>query len=150
MFFHVLRVRRLTQVALCAIQYTFVSLAIPVRMEQHVISVLATLTTPAHVLPTTQDRLVIVSINLLLQMVQHFRGNHFSECVLSCPLGQEANSACECVPVHTCLTNNPCQNGATCNIGANSNTDYTCSCPPDYTGQNCDSKSIQMIKVVVL
>ena len=51
------------QVALCAIQYTFVSLAIPVRMEQHayVISVPPTMTTPAHVLPTTQDRLATIS-----------------------------------------------------------------------------------------
>ena len=39
-----------------------VSPRIPVRMEQHVILVLiTTLTTPAHVLPTTQDRIVTVS-----------------------------------------------------------------------------------------
>ena len=50
-----------TQLALAVFQYISVSLAIPVRMEQHVISVLTTLTTPAHVLLTTQDRLVIVS-----------------------------------------------------------------------------------------
>ena len=44
------------------IQCISVSLAIPVRMEQHVISVpTATLTTPAHVLLTTLDRIVTVS-----------------------------------------------------------------------------------------
>ena len=64
-----------------------------------------------------------------------------TECVLPCPLGYEPNSACTgCVPVHICLTNNPCQNGATCNIGTNSNTDYTCSCLPNYTGQDCERK----------
>ena len=55
--------------------------------------------------------------------------------------GHELNSSCSgCIPVHICLTSNPCQNGATCNIGSNSNTDYTCSCPANYTGQNCESE----------
>ena len=62
------------------------------------------------------------------------------DCVLSCSPGEEANSGCTmCDPVHICLTSNPCQNGATCNIGT-SNTDYTCSCPPNYSGQTCDRK----------
>ena len=62
----------------------------------------------------------------------------FSECTFSCALGYEANSACDsCAPVHICLTNDPCQNGTTCNIGTNSNTDYTCSCVSSFTGKNC-------------
>ena len=73
---------------------------------------------------------------------QHYTLRIFiSECVLPCPLGHQPNSACDsCDQVHICLTSNPCQNGATCNIGTNSNTDYTCSCPPNYSGQTCDRK----------
>ena len=64
-----------------------------------------------------------------------------SQCTLSCPLGYAPNMDCtECVPVHICVTNNPCQNEATCTIGNNSNTDYTCLCPANYTGQNCESE----------
>ena len=63
------------------------------------------------------------------------------DCVLSCSPGEEANSGCTmCDPVHICLTSNPCQNGATCNIGT-TNNDYTCSCPPNYTGQTCNRKN---------
>ena len=63
-----------------------------------------------------------------------------SVCVLPCPLGYEPNSACtECVPVHICVTDNPCENGGTCNIGTNNNTDYTCSCAPNFSEKNCTS-----------
>ena len=113
-------------------------------MEQHVTLVLiATLTTPAYALQTTQDRIAKVSINAnsnscFKQLQQLLNFVFLSVCVLPCPLGYDPNSACtECVPVHICVTNNPCQNGATCNIGTNSNTDYTCSCPPK---QNCECK----------
>ena len=30
---------------------------------------------------------------------------------------------------------NPCQNGGTCTDDVN---DYTCSCPKDYSGKNCE------------
>ena len=64
-----------------------------------------------------------------------------SVCVLPCPLGYGPNSACTgCVPVHICVTDNPCENGGTCNIGTNNNTDYTCSCAPNFSGTNCTSK----------
>ena len=67
-----------------------------------------------------------------------------SVCVLPCPLGYEPNSACTgCVPVHICVTDdNSCENGGTCNIGTNNNTDYTCSCAPNFSGTNCTSKLI--------
>ena len=71
-----------------------------------------------------------------------------AECVLPCPLGHQPNSACDgCIPVHICLTSNPCQNGATCNVDTNSNTDYTCSCPPNYSGQNCDRKYVHAMLI---
>ena len=85
---------------------------------------------------------VMIPASLVVSIV--FKINFYvmfilSECAFSCPLGYEPNTTCDgCVPVHICLTKNPCQNGATCNI--NSNTDYTCSCPPNYSGQNCDRK----------
>ena len=62
----------------------------------------------------------------------------FSVCVLPCPLGYGPNSACNgCVPVHICVTDNPCENGGTCNIGTNNNTDSTCSCAQNFSGKNC-------------
>ena len=71
-----------------------------------------------------------------------------AQCVLPCPLGFEPNSACTgCVPVHICLTSNPCQNGAACNIGTNSNTNYTCSCPANFTGQNCESEHKMLLNI---
>ena len=64
-----------------------------------------------------------------------------SQCTLPCPLGYTPNMDCTgCDPVHICVTNDPCQNRATCNISTNSNTDYTCLCPANYTGQNCESE----------
>ena len=71
----------------------------------------------------------------------------FLECVLSCLLGYEPSSACECDPVHICLTSNPCQNGATCVIGTNSNTNYTCSCPSNFFGDNCTDDTSTGIKL---
>ena len=117
------------------------SLAIPVRMEQHVILVLtASLTTPAHVLKMSLGITVLVRAGFVHK--QDFRYSQLTECVLSCPLGYEPNSNCtECVPVHICVTSNPCQNGATCNIGSNSNTNYTCSCTQNILGNNCTGKS---------
>ena len=67
-----------------------------------------------------------------------------SGCLLSCPLGYEPNTTCGgCNPVHSCVTNNPCQNGGTCNIGSTS-TSYTCSCLPNYSGQTCEGKYLSI------
>ena len=36
--------------------------------------------------------------------------------------------------IHICDVNNPCQNGAACNIAGDS---YNCTCLTSWTGQNC-------------
>ena len=102
-------------------------------LMDHVL-MLVLLTMQLAMIPTTH----VVSIQFeFFNMPNNFC---IKACVLPCPLGYAPNTACTgCVPVHICLTSNPCQNGATCNIGA-SNTDYTCSCPPNYSGQTCDRK----------
>ena len=73
-----------------------------------------------------------------------------SGCLLSCPLGYEPNTTCSsCNPVHVCVTNNPCQNEGTCNIGSSS-TSYTCSCLPNYSGQTCEGKYIYLSHITHL
>ena len=40
----------------------------------------------------------------------------------------------------TCILNNPCMNGATCNeVDPNSDA-VTCMCPVGYTGENCETR----------
>ena len=106
-------------------------------------------TTLAHALLIMVEQIVIVS-TLMCALIwgsvtcSHnglFLPNCHAVCVLPCPLGYGPNSACTgCVPVHICVTDNPCENGGTCNIGTNNNTDYTCSCATNFSGKNCTSK----------
>ena len=58
-----------TQLVLNVFQCISVSLAIPVRMEHHVISVLTATTTPALVRLTIQDRIVTVSKHNTLYII---------------------------------------------------------------------------------
>ena len=82
--------------------------------------------------------IVKVSINAICKQLYSSQVQFQYE-VTPCPSGYEPISTCtgECVPVHICITNDPCQNGATCDIGPNSNTDYTCLCLPLFTDKNC-------------
>ena len=41
---------------------------------------------------------------------------------------------------------NPCHNGGTC-AWEGQDESYTCSCPEDYTGQNCDSKTFRIMSI---
>ena len=62
-----------------------------------------------------------------------------TECVLPCSLGYTPNPTCSsCITEHICLVANPCENGATCNIGISNITDYKCSCTYNHTGVNCE------------
>ena len=62
----------------------------------------------------------------------------FVACPLQCTPGFEVNSNCsQCVPTHVCLTDNPCQNGATCIIGPTI-MEYNCLCTYKHTGENCE------------
>ena len=49
--------------------------------------------------------------------------------------------------MHICLTSNPCQNGATCNFSTNSNTNYTCSCLANFTGQDFKSEHKMLFNI---
>ena len=63
------------------------------------------------------------------------------ECPLTCSIGRSPNAECTaCEPTHVCLTDNPCQNGATCRINSRDSSDYTCECLNEFSGQNCDGK----------
>ena len=140
---------RRAQTAPHATQSTSVLLITHVRMGLLVsLAPSVTPTTLAHVLLIMVDKIVIVSILMCASIwgsVTHSYNGLFlpfhAVCVLPCPLGYEPNSACTgCLPVHICATDNPCQNGGTCNIGTNNNTDYTCSCATNFSGKNCTSK----------
>ena len=148
-----LRVMSPTQHVMDVTQSTSVSPTTPVRMEVHVsLETAATATTTAHVLPTPQGKTVrVCSKCLLLEgcckcviiIICSQKSSHsHAVCSLSCPPGHVPNSTCSgCNPVHICVTNDPCQNGATCVIGNSSNTDYNCSCVGGYSGMNCGGKT---------
>ena len=138
---------RQAQTAAYATLSTSVLLITHVRMGLLVSSAPSVIpTTIAHALLTMVDKIVIVSIIMCASIWESVTHSYrsllaLSVCVLPCPLGYGPNSACTgCVPVHICVTDNPCENGGTCNIGTNNNTDYTCSCAPNFSGTNCTSK----------
>ena len=49
-----------------------------------------------------------------------------------------------------CDANNPCQNGATCVSGTGSDcNEYTCQCPPCWTGLRCDQCKISTVLYII-
>ncbi|XP_078660839.1 uncharacterized protein LOC144905190 isoform X3 [Branchiostoma floridae x Branchiostoma belcheri] len=54
-----------------------------------------------------------------------------------CINGTWDNSPPTCIPPDPCLTD-PCYNGGTC-VRTGLTTDFTCTCPSDYTGSTCQS-----------
>ena len=73
-----------------------------------------------------------------------------AECVLPCTeLGYAPNPTCTaCIEVHICLIGDPCENGATCNIGLTNTTDYNCSCTYNHTGLNCEGENTSITILV--
>lgn len=65
--------------------------------------------------------------------------NYTCTCSICTDDGFEPNDDCsDCVITDICLANNPCMNGGTCTLN-NAPSDYTCMCPSDFTGANCNT-----------
>ena len=94
-----------------------------------------------HVLITTMLQLILHAVSKPSFLRLYFIITFFLlfiECSICGDPGLAPNDDCSgCVVTDICLANNPCRNNGNCTLNGGPNS-YTCECPPEFTGTNCD------------